>query len=388
MRVHRQGLQRVLAIGRAFHELQLEAMGRSHSNRPTGGPYARAYAALEMPVPDLVVRNRMDRSQYIWCYQHRAALEAWWALSENAEQKDRWNHPDAIQRNYRAYEAREKARTAPRAAVAAAAGAAAASVRPNLTQATQPAAGSASAPAQPAERPILNPRRPGDPPRTAEASKPEPAPQPEPQPTQQQAATPRPDVAALQAQIRTLTKERDAAIMELDSAVQAEQRHYRPLSPGGLPPRMPSIEAMWRGRGADIRRLTKELAAARAAHGLGQDTEAAIGKLSAERDKAISERDAARTRIAALEAQLAGDDGETAKLVRQNKILLGRARNTRRAASANPAAIEKRNLRKLQFIFHPDGAARREAMTKEEMEEALNEAMQIFNALELRVYDD
>lgn len=150
MRVHRQGLSRVIAIGRAFHELQLEAMARSHSNRPTGGPYAREYAALEMPVPDLVVNNRTDRSQYIWCYHNRAVLEAWWALSENDGQRERWNHPDAIQRNYRAYAAREKARTTPK-----------------------PAAGPASAPAA---RPILRPRAPGAPPRTATASKPEPAP--------------------------------------------------------------------------------------------------------------------------------------------------------------------------------------------------------------------
>lgn len=108
MRIHRQGLRRVFDIGRAFYEMQEEARVRSNSGKPSGRRYSDAYAALEMPVPDLAGINKTDRNQYIWCHQNRAALEAWWALPENAEKRDKWNHPDAIKRNFQAYEKRQQ----------------------------------------------------------------------------------------------------------------------------------------------------------------------------------------------------------------------------------------------------------------------------------------
>lgn len=104
MRVHRDGLERAFIIGRAFHELQLEAMTRSNSNKPSGRRYSDSYAALEKPVPDLATTTKKARNQFIWCYQNKEPLEAWWALSENGTRRDNWNHPDAIKRNFTVYE--------------------------------------------------------------------------------------------------------------------------------------------------------------------------------------------------------------------------------------------------------------------------------------------
>ena len=99
MRVHREGLARIFAIGRAFEAMQIEAMLRSHSNNPIGKRYNDAYALLEKPVPELARINKTDRNQFIWCWQQHAALQRWWD-SKAQNQRDRWNHPDAVKRHY------------------------------------------------------------------------------------------------------------------------------------------------------------------------------------------------------------------------------------------------------------------------------------------------
>jgi hypothetical protein len=101
MRVHRQGLTRIFAIGQAFEAMQDEAMYRSHSNNPIGKRYNDAYALLEKPVPELARINKTDRSQFIWCWKRHEAIERWW-ITKAQNQKDRWNHPDAVKKNYRA----------------------------------------------------------------------------------------------------------------------------------------------------------------------------------------------------------------------------------------------------------------------------------------------
>jgi hypothetical protein len=99
MRVHRQGLKRIFAIGQAFEAMQDEAMYRSHSNNPIGIRYNDAYALLEKPVPELARINKTDRSQFIWCWKRHEAIERWW-VTKAQNQKDRWNHPDAVKKNY------------------------------------------------------------------------------------------------------------------------------------------------------------------------------------------------------------------------------------------------------------------------------------------------
>jgi hypothetical protein len=99
MSVHRKGLERILAIGKAFAAMQDEAMYRSHSNNPIGKRYNDAYAQLEKPVPVLARINKTDRNQFIWCWQKQAELERWWPTKAQ-NQRDRWGHPDAVKRHY------------------------------------------------------------------------------------------------------------------------------------------------------------------------------------------------------------------------------------------------------------------------------------------------
>jgi hypothetical protein len=86
-------------------------------------------------------------------------------------------------------------------------------------------------------------------------------------------------------------------------------------------------------------------------------------------------------KLAKAEAQLAGDEGETAKLLKQLKAAQTRARRAERAANTNPATILKADLNLLRKALHPDGhtAERQPLMTR---------AMQIFNDLKLSVRDD
>jgi hypothetical protein len=99
LRIHRAGLPRVIQIGRAFFEMQQEAMRRSHSDKPAGRRYGDAFAALVLPTPQLAKVNKTDRAQFVWCYQNREKLELWWpTLGEN--QRDRWGHPQVIRRQY------------------------------------------------------------------------------------------------------------------------------------------------------------------------------------------------------------------------------------------------------------------------------------------------
>ena len=78
--------------------MQTEAMLRSHSNNPIGKRYNDAYALLEKPVPELARMNKTDRNQFIWCWQQREALERWWPTKAQ-NQRERWNHPDAVKRH-------------------------------------------------------------------------------------------------------------------------------------------------------------------------------------------------------------------------------------------------------------------------------------------------
>ena len=99
MAVQRGGLGRIFKIGFAFEQWQLEAMDRSHSQNPVGKRYNDAYAALARPAPELTKVNKTDRNQYIWCWQYHETVAAWWStVAQN--QRDRWNHPDAVKRHY------------------------------------------------------------------------------------------------------------------------------------------------------------------------------------------------------------------------------------------------------------------------------------------------
>jgi hypothetical protein len=122
--VHRRGLDRIFLIGEAFAFLQKEAMDRSNSQNPIGRRYNEAFGMLEKPMPGATKINKTDRNQYIFCWQYREAIRAWWQ-KQDQRQRDRWNHPDAVKRHFQASLGIPRARPAGRKGVLAALDAAA-----------------------------------------------------------------------------------------------------------------------------------------------------------------------------------------------------------------------------------------------------------------------
>jgi hypothetical protein len=146
---------------------------------------------------------------------------------------------------------------------------------------------------------------------------------------------------------------------------------------------------LWRrGSGArlaeqkrEIDRLTRDLANAPAAAGVGPDAAAAIGKLTREIERL-------KDKLATAEARLADDPGEAAKLMKQLKAARTRAQNEARSAQhawqvakKNPATMAKSDWRKLQKIVHPDRL--KASLTEGE----LNEGAKILNGLQANLHD-
>jgi hypothetical protein len=104
MAAARQGFDNWVAIGAGFHELQLEAMARSNSNRPNGRRYADAYRELEQPTDQLRTFDPSDRKKVIDLYLDRDAVRSWFYDDAKVSQRDRdrWNHPSTIMRHYMA----------------------------------------------------------------------------------------------------------------------------------------------------------------------------------------------------------------------------------------------------------------------------------------------
>ncbi len=139
---------------------------------------------------------------------------------------------------------------------------------------------------------------------------------------------------------------------------------------------MPSIEEVARSRGAEIRRLERELDNTRAASGIGKDIEAAIGKLNTEVAKVTAERDKVKEQVTKLEVTLADDPGEAAKPLTHCNALRTRVRNLKRAADANPAAITRSDWRTLQKAIQPKSNPTEPVRT---------EAAKIFGNLKLNI---
>jgi hypothetical protein len=90
-----------IAIAKAFHELQREAMQQSNSKQPKGRRYSDAYALLELPreIANLQKISKSDRKKAIWIYENEERLRCWYeTLAEN--QRDRWTHPQTIKQHY------------------------------------------------------------------------------------------------------------------------------------------------------------------------------------------------------------------------------------------------------------------------------------------------
>jgi hypothetical protein len=97
----RKPLDDWMAIGKAFHELQHEAMRQSNSKQPKGRRYSSAYALLERlrEIANLQKIDKSDRKKAIWLYENEERIRRWYeTLSEN--QRDRWTHPQTIKLHY------------------------------------------------------------------------------------------------------------------------------------------------------------------------------------------------------------------------------------------------------------------------------------------------
>ena len=90
-----------VAVGRAFLELQLEAMRQSNSGEPKGRRYGDAYELLELPpeIANLHKIDKSDRAKIIWLYENEAPVRHWYeTLGQN--QRDRWTHPQTIKLHF------------------------------------------------------------------------------------------------------------------------------------------------------------------------------------------------------------------------------------------------------------------------------------------------
>jgi hypothetical protein len=72
----RKPLDDWMAIGKAFHELQHEAMQQSTSKQPKGHRYSAAYALFERSpeIANLHEIDKSDRATTIWLYKNEGAV--------------------------------------------------------------------------------------------------------------------------------------------------------------------------------------------------------------------------------------------------------------------------------------------------------------------------
>jgi hypothetical protein len=98
----RKALDDWIAIGKAFHELQHEAMQQSNSKQPKGRRYSDAYAALELrqEIANLRKIDKSDRKKAIWLYQNEEPVRHWYATLSQS-QRDRWTRTQTIKLHYR-----------------------------------------------------------------------------------------------------------------------------------------------------------------------------------------------------------------------------------------------------------------------------------------------
>jgi hypothetical protein len=76
----RKPLDDWVAIGKAFHELQHEAMQQSNSKQPKGRRYSDAYALLQLPreIANLQKIDKSDRKKTIWLYENEEPVRRWY----------------------------------------------------------------------------------------------------------------------------------------------------------------------------------------------------------------------------------------------------------------------------------------------------------------------
>jgi hypothetical protein len=89
-----------LAVADCLSALREQAMEEAHTNRPQGPPYRRAFKAIiEQQEPWAVAINDTVRAHCYWLVDNLPAVQSW-RETLAFEQRDKWNHPTTVKRNY------------------------------------------------------------------------------------------------------------------------------------------------------------------------------------------------------------------------------------------------------------------------------------------------
>jgi hypothetical protein len=93
-----------VAVADALVAMREEAMEVAHTNRPQGPPYRAAFKAIEQRESAWASKysnnsNSGVRAHCYWLIDNLPAVQSWReTLAQN--QRDEWNHPSAVKRNY------------------------------------------------------------------------------------------------------------------------------------------------------------------------------------------------------------------------------------------------------------------------------------------------
>jgi dienelactone hydrolase len=82
-----------------FHTGRLMALRKAGTNQPMGKNYNRAFSTWLGEHPKLNSLDKATRNHCLWCAEHQVELDAWFpTLADN--QREVWNHPTTVKRNY------------------------------------------------------------------------------------------------------------------------------------------------------------------------------------------------------------------------------------------------------------------------------------------------
>jgi hypothetical protein len=89
-----------LAIADCLYAIREEAMEQANTNHPQGPPYRRALnSIIEKREPWVAKINDSVRAHCYWLVERLPAVQQW-REGLTFEQRDMWNHPTTIKRNY------------------------------------------------------------------------------------------------------------------------------------------------------------------------------------------------------------------------------------------------------------------------------------------------
>jgi hypothetical protein len=88
-----------VAVADALVAIREEAMGQAHTNRPQGPPYRAAFKAIIARETWVAGIDDTTRTHCYWLVDNLPAVTAW-RDTLAFRQRDEWNHPATVKRNY------------------------------------------------------------------------------------------------------------------------------------------------------------------------------------------------------------------------------------------------------------------------------------------------